>query len=322
MKKKNILIAGAGSFGTAIANVIAKAGLDILLYDRDINLLNEIKNKHKNTLFYPQIKLNNNIIPINSLQHSLKDSIVFLAIPSHAINQFIQNNIEFIRNQKLLINLAKGFGDDIFTVPEALSKIIDIPILSLKGPTFAHELIYNIPVGMTLGYNSLNDRDYVCSILKNTCIKLDFSKDILGVELISIIKNIYAIIFGVIDTLFNTASSRFMIFTELIKEIANIMKICDINVDIFTKYCGIGDITLTMLNDLSRNRTLGLLIGKGFYSNAIASSIVAEGKRSLFLLIKRIKEHVKLSNDLYLMKLYNYFNGDFDYYELRNKFIN
>jgi len=159
----------------------------------------------------------------------------------------------------------------------------------MKGPTFADELIRGFPSAFTIGSKYIENFETINKIVKNTNIHLDFSEDILGVEWLSVLKNIYAIALGIIDAHFNSANARFIAFTKALREIKVILKLLGGKEETIYKYCGIGDFGLTSLNDLSRNRTLGLMIGKGFLTNyQNQSSVVLEGVRAIKVIYGRV----------------------------------
>ena len=209
------------------------------------------------------------------------------------------------------MNLAKGFGEGQKTIPQSLSSIISNPIFSMKGPSFAREIINNMPTAFTLASKRDKHFNFFKDVFKDTTIQLDFSTDVTGVELASILKNIYAIIVGIVDANFDSPNLRSLILTKAINEMKYIISKFGGEESTMFNYCGFGDFTLTALNDLSRNRTLGLLIGKGFFTDYISEKVVLEGKVAVNIFVEEIakKRGIKTKN-LMLKELYKVFNDE------------
>ncbi|WP_447643050.1 MULTISPECIES: NAD(P)H-dependent glycerol-3-phosphate dehydrogenase [Chitinophagaceae] len=273
-----IFIAGAGVFGTAMANVIENKH-DILLYSRSENIVADINNNRKNAICFPNKTLSKKVRATNQLDKIAEADVLFLCIPSYAIVDFIEKAP--IAPRTLIINGAKGFGKDTKFIFQTIEEKLSNRIVSLKGPSFASELIYDMPTSFTLASREPNDLKLIGGLFRQNIISLDFSNNILGIELMSIVKNVYAIIVGIVDAMYNSANVRFMVFTKAIKEIKNILAAFDCPSDLLFQYAGIGDFGLTSLNDLSRNRTLGLLIGKGFLNAELGNSITLEGVKAI-----------------------------------------
>ena len=265
----SIVIVGAGAFGTALSNSLSfNENNKVVLLARKSSVVDSLNTFKINCKYYPYIKLNDRIRATVDKNVLRKSDIIFLAIPSNAILRFVLENKEYFSPQSLIVNLAKGLSDDSRTLVEAINEILPFnQVISMKGPTFADELIRGFPSAFTIGSKYIENFETISKIVKNTNIHLDFSEDILGVEWLSVLKNIYAIALGIIDAHFNSANARFIAFTKALREISVILKLLGGKEETIYKYCGIGDFGLTSLNDLSRNRTLGLMIGKGFLTN-------------------------------------------------------
>ena len=136
---------------------------------------------------------------------------------------------------------------------------------------------------------------------------LDYTTDIRGVEVLSVLKNIYALVLGVVDAKYNSPNTRFMILTKAFSETRVLLKSLGGADDTLFLACGFGDLCMTSLNDLSRNRTLGLLIGKGFFSADYKSnSVILEGLNAIEMFHDLIAEDVEKELPLF-NKLYNFF---------------
>ena len=145
-------------------------------------------------------------------------------------------------------------------------------------------------------------------MIKGTALHIDSTNDIRGVEVLSVLKNIYALVLGVIDAKYNSPNTRFMILTKAFSEIRILLDSLGGNQGTLFLACGFGVLCLTSLNDLSRNRTLGLLIGKGFFSADYKSnSVILEGLNAIHMLHNLVGE--KVTKDLPIFnRLYDFFD--------------
>jgi glycerol-3-phosphate dehydrogenase (NAD(P)+) len=301
----NVSIIGAGAFGTAIANSIDKSH-HITLYTRNKTLADHINAEHKNPSCFPHKKLSKKIVATHEVEQIGDADVVLLCLPSYGIPEFIQK-CKF-KKQTIIINGSKGFSTEGITIPEYLNANLNNEIGSLKGPSFASELILEVPTSFTLAASSETLFHSLKTLFRKEIIVLDFTSNIKGVELVSILKNVYAIVLGISDACFNSPNTRFLTFTKAWHEMHQILEHYNISPKVLNCFAGIGDFGLTSLNDLSRNRTLGLLIGKGFFANNINNSVILEGIRSVKFIIQHLPE--QLLNDLPLIfHLNELFNG-------------
>ena len=183
----------------------------------------------------------------------------------------------------------------------------DIPFertASMKGPSFAIETMNGFPTSFTFG-GKKEDFDYFReTVLPHTGFTLDWSKDVRAVELMSILKNMYAIAIGLVSGKYGSPNVDFMVYTKAVNEMKELMKIYNCDEDTIFRYCGIGDLGLTALNDLSRNRTLGMLLGKGFALDEMNNSTTIEGQRTIKLfgektMAEGLEEKFPLIQNLY-----------------------
>jgi len=295
-------IIGAGSFGTAMAESLSlNTSNTIELFAIEKDIVDSINTIHVNHHYFPGRKLNDNITAHNDLNFIKNVDVIFLTIPSSVVEKVCKSISEFIdETPKIIVNLAKGLSSDGTTLNVAIKKYFSSKhqVCSLKGPTFAIELLNGVPSALTLAAETNQVYESFISIFKNTNIRIDFTKDIKGVELLSVLKNIYAIAIGIVGAKFNSPNVNFMIFTKAYKEIRMIMNYFNCQEETASLYCGIGDLGLTALNDLSRNRTLGLFIGKGFYDGHSSSGVVLEGLRSIKLFAIKLAKQDKYKTAL------------------------
>jgi len=288
--RTKVCIVGGGTMGTSLGNALAmKPELEVTILSIENDVVESINKDQLNTKYFPNTKLTWRLRATTDVKVLSNFEYVFLAIPSSAIFNFIDQHKGLFHSEVVLINLAKGLSkDEHYTIAESLIFRTEYRIATWKGPTFARELINNMPTAFTVGAADITLLSIFKKLVKDTCIHLDYSTDIRGVELLSVLKNIYAIALGIVDAQYDSPNLRFLFLTKAFNEMrAILLKFGGKKKTIF-KYCGYGDFGLTALNDLSRNRTLGLLIGKGFYSES-NSNLVLEGKMAVDVFCELIK---------------------------------
>lgn len=283
--KKNIIIVGSGVFGTALAERLAwNAKNQIYIYSRDEHVVNDINTNHQNKKCYPTRFLKSSIKAFSNIEFFNEGDYIFLAIPSKSIISFTKEIKQFIKKDSLVINLAKGMNSDGTFITDHINNSI-----SMKGPTFAIELLNGFPSAFTVGGKIEDYHKIKEDILPSTMISIDYTTDSNAVELLSVLKNMYAIAIGLVSGRYNSPNVDFLIYTKAVNEMRKFLQLFNCKEDTIFKYCGIGDLGLTSLNDLSRNRTLGLLIGKGFVPDVTNnSSTIVEGYRTVKLMYQRV----------------------------------
>lgn len=315
LKPLKICLVGSGAISTAFAQVLGQNDrntIDILSIEEEV--IYSINKDHINHRYFPTIKLNENVRATTDKSILRESDVVFLGIPSTAIIDYVTENKAVFNPDAILVNLAKGFGNQGNTIPQCLEKEVSQPIISLKGPSFAREIINLIPTGMTVASKNSKYFDYFKELFENTNIFLDFTNDVIGVELSSILKNIYAIIIGIVDAHYDSPNLRSLVLTRSINEMRYLLSRFGGKEKTIFNYCGFGDFSLTALNDMSRNRTLGLLIGKGFFTEYISEKVVLEGKIATNVFVEKIatKRNIR-TQDLMMKELYRVFNEkDYD----------
>ncbi len=305
----NIVMAGAGVFGTALADRLAtNPDNSITLYTIEEDVIEDINSHHQNTKYFPGRHLRRDITATMDISCCSGADYLFLAIPSKVIEQFCLSIKDIIKPDCVVINLAKGFANDGRFLPEV------IPfdhVAVMKGPTFAVEVFNGVPSALTFGGRREDFERLTSQVLPETGIISDYTPDMRGAELLSILKNMYAIAIGIISGKYNSPNVDFIMMTKAVNEMKEILELYGCESETIFSYCGIGDLGLTALNDLSRNRTLGLLIGKGF-ANDPQSGIVIEGMKTIRLMGELIHEK-NLTKDFPLLHaLYELMYGSYD----------
>ena len=180
----NIIVLGAGAFGTAIANELSVNTYNkVLLYSRDQKKVDEINSQHTNKFCFPNKQLNQNLKATSDINDFLCAEIIFIALPSVIIIENIRSLKSFLKKNVLLVNLSKGLIEGGVTIVGSIKKELGIDnVVTLKGPSFAVEVIEHADTLLTLGYTTLEQYNMVKEALKDTAIYIDSTIDIRGVE--------------------------------------------------------------------------------------------------------------------------------------------
>ena len=323
-KMQNIVFLGAGSIGTALGNSLAvRADLSVSLLSIEEDVVQSITTSHINKKYFPNIRLSQALNATVDKHILTNADVVFIGIPSVAVVDYMLKIREILPQNAILVNLAKGFGCHDQIISKCLAEHLPNPVCALKGPSFAREIINNSPTAFTLASTNMELCRSLEPIFEETNLFVDTTTDLLGVEIISILKNIYAILIGIVDAHFNSPNLRFMMFTRAFNEMRKILLHFGGLEETMFHYCGIGDFGLTALNDMSRNRTLGLLIGKGFFNEGIPNKVVLEGRIAMSIILKKLIESNMPETGYHMMlQLDKVFAGDTDIPKFMNKMIN
>jgi len=305
---------GAGTIGTALGNII----LDnhdhrVVLYTIEQLVADSINNESINTKYFPAIHLNPSLKSSTDISGLKNSDIIFLAIPSVGMMDYLESIRDHIPDNAIMVNLAKGFGNEHKTIIRCIREKFRNPACTLKGPSFAKEIINHVPTAFTLGALKKQDAGIISSVFEGTSIYLDHSDDLEGIEILSILKNIYAIGMGIVDAHFNSPNIRFLFLTKAFNEMRKVLIQFGGKEETIFKYCGYGDFTLTALNDLSRNRTLGLLIGKGFFTKNVSHDLVLEGQVAVNVFYEEISKFMDVNSEFPIIaELYKIFNSEYN----------
>ena len=307
----NIIVLGGGAFGTAIANELSiNTENNVVLFSRSQQKVDEINSFHTNKSCFPNKHLAKSLLATSDKNEIKKAEVVFIALPSNVIIESFLVLQSYFNEDALFVNLSKGLFSEGITVVERINEKFGITnIVTLKGPSFAIEVLEHADTLLTLGYSTNEQYEVINKIIKNTSLHIDCTTDIRGVEVLSVLKNIYALVLGIVDAKYNSPNTRFMVLTKAFSEARMLLKSLGGADDTLFLSCGFGDLCMTSLNDLSRNRTLGLLIGKGFFNSEYKSnSVILEGLNAVNLIHSLPLDHI-VDNLPLLNKLHSFFDS-------------
>ena len=280
-----VAVLGGGSFGTVLANLAASNGYKVSLWVRDSEQALRINSEGANTSYHPELKLSENILASENLNEVVKDAaVVFIATPSIVFEQIVNRLSQSMEDDAYLISCTKGILDNPFRLlSEVILSKMKNSVGVLSGPNLAKEIAENKVAGTVIASDNEELLDVVKSILSSKTFKIFSSNDIKGVELAGSLKNIYAIICGMAESLNVGENAIGLILTRSMAEMSRFSVAKGANPVTFLGLSGMGDLVATCMSNLSRNYQLGLNLGKGMtlLQAKVQVGQVAEGIRTL-----------------------------------------
>jgi glycerol-3-phosphate dehydrogenase (NAD(P)+) len=285
---RKIGVIGAGSWGTALADLLAAKGHDVTLWVREEEVLCQIRDGGRNDVFLPDVSLSPDLRPVRSFEEALEErELVVLVVPSHVIRGVLADLRPYIREGMDLVTGTKGIENDtLMTVSEVVRE--ELPghdlrrFACLAGPSFAREVVRRYPTAVTVACPDGEHAQRLQGVFSTETFRVYASQDIVGAQLGGALKNVIAIGAGVSDGLGFGHNARAALITRGLAEITRLAVSMGANPHTLAGLAGMGDLVLTCTGDLSRNRTVGLKIGRGESLEEITSgmSMVAEGVKT------------------------------------------
>ncbi len=277
---------GAGSWGTALANLLATNGHKTVLWSRGDEVAALVNRKHENTVYLPGIRLAPDLIATTELRDAVFGAdLVVMVVPSHAMRATIAAASGFLSDTTVVVSASKGIEDESCkTMFDVIADETGVPdrIAVLSGPSFAAEVAAGQPTVVVAAAKSQALAERVQADFASLTLRVYSSTDVIGVEIGGVVKNIMAIATGVSDGLGFGHNARAATITRGLAEIMRLATSLGARPETLAGLSGVGDLVLTCTGDLSRNRQLGIRIGRGEKIDDILSGMrmVAEGVRN------------------------------------------
>ena len=317
MKKREepsspIGVIGAGSWGTTLANLLAEKGLKVTLWAYESDLVEMMKERLVNTLYLPHVKLSPNIVPTHSLREACSDKdFLFLVCPSQRIRGIIKRCLPHLSPQTIIVNASKGIEiSSLLPLSQVLKTLLPSDshrgLAFLSGPSFAGEVSRKHPSALSLASEEISVAKDVQILLSTSYCRVYTSTDVVGVTLGGALKNIIAIAAGISDGLGFGYNTRAALITRGLAEMTRLGTKMGANPRTFSGLSGLGDLVLTCTGDLSRNRSLGVRLGKGERLQRIVKGTksVIEGiatTKAAYQLSQRLGVEMPITHQTYLV---------------------
>jgi glycerol-3-phosphate dehydrogenase (NAD(P)+) len=301
-----ITFLGGGSFGTALAALLAEKNNIVNIYDRDQNVVNEINLERKNEKYMKDLIIPNGVTAFNNIDEAIKDAeYIVLSVPSHVIRSMCKTIKGKVSNDVPIISIAKGIEE---SSDKRLSVVIEEelenPVVVLSGPSHAEEVVMKIPTTIVSTSKEMKCAIDVQDLFMTPYFRVYTNDDLIGVEIGGAVKNIIALAAGVIDGLGYGDNTKAALLTRGMKEITRIGIALGGRIETFYGLTGMGDLIVTCTSMHSRNRRAGLLIGKGMSVDEALNEVgmVVEGVkacRAFYELKEKIGISMPITDGLY-----------------------
>ena len=280
-------VIGGGSWGTALASVLAESG-PVHLWARDPSVVESINANHRNSKYQTDLDLSPEIRAFVSFEKCLRDAeLVCLVVPSHAMRDISSQLAPYLPKNAPIVSASKGIENATLqtmhgvlcdTLPARLHPLLGF----LSGPSFARETIRKMATAVTVASTNLETAERIQSRFSTAYFRVYTTDDVTGVELGGATKNVIAIASGVVDGLSLGHNTRAALMTRGLAEVTRLAIELGGNPMTLSGLSGMGDLVLTCSGDLSRNRRVGLELAKGRTLDEIITSMqqVAEGVRT------------------------------------------
>ncbi len=310
LEKPKICVIGAGSWGTTLANLMASKGMDVDLWVREEEVFNEIKTKQINSIFLPGIKLEKKLRPVNSFEEAIfEKQIILIVVPSHVFRDVLIHIKPYLKPDMLIMVGTKGIENESLMImsqvgDSVLSKASMLNFACLAGPSFAREVCFKNPTAVTVACKNIKNAKRLQNALYTEFFRVYITDDLIGSQLGGALKNVIAIAAGASDGLKFGHNARAALITRGLAEITRLAISMGANPHTLAGLPGMGDLVLTCTGDLSRNRSVGLKIGKGIGLAEITGNMnmVAEGfktARSAYELGKKMGVDMPITSQVY-----------------------
>ena len=280
-----IAVVGAGSWGTALALVLAHKGNQVSLWVRNNDLYKSMMLKRRNEHYLPHANLPPDIRPTLSLEEAVKGKkYIFLVVPSQAVRETVSRLKPHLAKSAILVNAAKGLEQDTSlrmsqVIEEELKGDNKYGVAVISGPNHAEEVSQNIPSATVVASKEPEVARKVQEILMTPYLRVYTNSDLIGVEMGGALKNIVALGSGIAEGLGMGDNTKAALLTRGLLEIIRLGKAMGAQGSTFTGLSGLGDLFVTSSSRHSRNLQVGIELGKGNSLRQIMSGMqmVAEG---------------------------------------------
>jgi glycerol-3-phosphate dehydrogenase (NAD(P)+) len=281
---KSAGILGGGAWGTALAQVAARAGLDVILWAREVEAVGAINEAHENRLFLPGVQLDPAIRATEDLADLAGRDVIFAVAPAQHLRGVLQHFAQHFQAGTPVVLCAKGIEQgSLKLMAEVLAEtLLGAAPAVLSGPSFAAEVARGLPTAITLACPDPDLARRLAEAIATPAFRPYLSADMIGAEAGGAIKNVLAIACGVVEGRGLGRSAHAALVTRGFAELTRLAVALGGKPETVAGLCGLGDLVLTCSSPQSRNMSLGLALGRG---ESLAAALggklsVAEGADS------------------------------------------
>jgi len=301
-KNSTITVVGAGSWGTAIAGILSNKGNTVFLWGHRREHIEKLKEEGQNSKYLPGLFFGKNLIPTNDLKEAVEESeILCMVVPSQVYRSVFKKLLPSLRNNTIIVSAVKGIENTtLSTMTQVMAEELtrsgkeeSVQPAVLSGPSFAREVADNTPTAVTIGCSNMSTARSLQKFFGTDTFRIYASTDVIGLEVSAAFKNVIAIATGICDGLGYGMNTRAALITRGLAEITRYGMHIGADPQTFSGLSGMGDLILTCTGDLSRNRSVGVQLGRGKKLEQILAemNMVAEGVKTTLSGYKLSRKH-------------------------------
>jgi len=314
---KRVGVLGAGSWGTALAVLLANKGIKTVLWARNQEFAKQIRKSRENKSYLPGIEFPVALEITSDISKAVTDKeIILFVVPSHGLREVAKQVSMALNDLSQSPNLpyaavsaSKGIENrTLLTMTEIMEEVLPSRLsgrlAALSGPSFAQEVASSIPTAVTIAASEHKLCTGLQDLFTTETFRVYTSLDLMGVQLGGALKNVIAIASGISDGMGFGTNTRAALITRGLAEMSRLGMRLGANPLTFAGLAGLGDLVLTCTGDLSRNRQVGLKLGQGQSIDTILKemSMVAEGVKttnSVYAMAEKYKVEMPITNQVY-----------------------
>ena len=310
LEPERVAVIGAGSWGTALALVAARNRHQVCLWAREPEVAEGINAAHRNPYYLSDFELPEELRATTSFAEVLDDArFVLIVVPSHAVREVIEQMSPFLAPDQILVSATKGVENGTLmrmdeTIADTLKEKFAPRFVALSGPSFAREVAAGDPTAIVAASTDPGLSQSVQRLLSANVFRVYTNDDVIGVELGGAVKNVVAIGAGVVRGLGMGTNTVAAIITRGLAEMTRLALAQGARVETMAGLAGLGDLVLTCTGELSRNRHVGIELGKGRRLAEIVGQMreIAEGvktTRAIYELGRRLSIEMPITASIH-----------------------
>ena len=294
LRQPRVAVLGSGSWGTTVASIVARSAATTI-WARSPEVASEINELHTNRTYLGDIQLHASLEATAALEAATENAdVVIMGVPSHAFRQVLQEAAPFLRPWIPVVSLVKGLeqGTD-----DRMSQIVaevlpGSPAGILAGPNVAKEVANGYAAAATVAMPDQNSAGQLAELFRTSRFRVYSTTDVIGVEIAGALKNVYAIAAGMSDGVGAGFNTKAMVMTRALRELTRLGVAFGGHRDTFAGLAGMGDLVVTCMSPLSRNRHVGEGLGHGQTLEQVLAGMtqVAEGVKAAPVAVKLAAE--------------------------------
>ena len=261
-----VAVVGAGAWGTTLADLLSQEGHDVRLWAREPEVVESVNRTHVNEWFLPSCRLHPALTAYGEIAAAVRHAeLMVSALPSHAVRTVSAALAPALTTRPIVVSVSKGLeNDSLATMSAVLEETLPgCPVVTLSGPSFALEVYQRQPTAIVAASADPTAAELVQQVLSTSAFRVYTTTDVIGAELGGAVKNVIAIAAGMLEGLGLGHNPLAALLTRGLAETARLGEALGAEPATFAGLAGMGDLILTATGPLSRNRSLGVEVGRG-----------------------------------------------------------